>query len=414
MIMKNKFLLGIAFLLPAVILTACSDSDDPDNPDTPGISEETRVIKAGDETFTQLLEDDKIREEVIDKVYNFGEEDFQLLFHVTQSHTVDGIEVEEGPADLNCAFLTMNMEEHVRFIRFFAVALGISESDKLTDEQKLEAYTKLSGILYCTGMELPLIVYLTQDDPDQLRALVRMTESVSPTRSFNNPVNDLNDIARQMLRMDIKPTDLLAQLEEEGTDFGSFLEMADRQGYQVAQLLSARSVLHAVKLVINGLVYASKIIIAIIEGSKPVVNLESTYGSYLCEEDLEPLNYYGSSMTRTPEYEFRYGCAGAPLAQAKVYLEAYINAKHRTIPGLYISRLGLLVTKVVCSGGMHVEGDMEFNTPDNIGTEENPVAYVKNTVKIDYGDCCCFSRHGSITYGLSADKGFENINYKKS
>lgn len=405
---KLQFAIG-TLLLPAAMLTACSDSNEPEVILDKEDAQEIRVVKEGMETYTQLLVDGEVREQVVDKVYNFGEADFPLLFHVTQSHTLDGVEVPEGPEDLDCAFLTMNMEEHERFINFFANTLGIADGDNLTDEERFDAVSSLSGLLYSTGIELPLIVYLTQDNPEQLRALMKMSRSVDPTRSFGNHTNDLNDIARAMLNGGITPVELLSILDGEHTDLGTLLEMADRQGYMLAGDFATRSVLHKIKLVIKGLVCASKVLVAIIEGSQPVVNLESTYAAYLCEEDTEPLNYYGSTRSTSQEVEFRYGTSGAPLAQAKFYIEAYVHGKHKTIPGEYITRVGMIVTKVVCSGGMHVEGDMECNLPSNTGTDENPVAYVQNLVKIDYGDCCCFSRHGTVMYGVAADKGITYI-----
>lgn len=79
---KLQFAIG-TLLLPAAMLTACSDSNEPEVILDKEDAQEIRVVKEGMETYTQLLVDGEVREQVVDKVYNFGEADFPLLFHVT-------------------------------------------------------------------------------------------------------------------------------------------------------------------------------------------------------------------------------------------------------------------------------------------------------------------------------------------
>lgn len=390
----------LLFACITLSLSGCS-SDHPD--ETP--PETVRpVVKEGMEMYSQIYTDDELQEESVDKVVNFGSEDTPLLFHVNQRHTYNGQNVPDGKADMDCAFYSLTEEEYDGFIRLFAVMRGISTSTELTEEQKLAAFTELAHLLHNTKIELALIIYLIDNRPEELAAIYDMIRNVSETRSGQN---DLNAIISSMIRADLRPTELQKALANNGMTFSGFMRDANYAGIDIPGMIQTRmGAVQIVKAVVDGVVLLSKLIVAFVENAKPVVDIESTYVSYLHQDDLDPLNYYGARRIRSKTYECRYGTEAVPMAQCKFSIEAYINARHKQYKYAFIPRVGMMVERVRCTAGMHVEGKVAYSPGYTTYSPEGPVAYGEHDITIEYGDCLCFARTARLHYVINGLDGF--------
>ncbi|WP_455620835.1 hypothetical protein [Parabacteroides sp.] len=389
-----------------LLLTACGNDDEPDS-NRP--TEVMPVIEEGMEMFSQVLVDDQILEESIDKVVNFGNAETPLLFHVNQQHTLKGRNVPEGKADMDCAFYSLTEKEYMGFIKLFAIIRGIATTHDLNEEQKLAAFIDLSNLLQGSEIELALLIYLVNDDIAELEALDQLLMNAPATRSSHNSPNS---IMASMLRANIKPTTLLKELDDKGISFSDLVERADYADVNIPQMmLRGKGVTEIIKTVVDGVVLLSKLIVAFVENAQPVVDIESTYASYLHESDLEPLNYYGPEMIHSQTYECRYGTKQTPMAQCKFYIEGYIKAKHKTLEGSFIPRIGMVVERVRATAGMHVEGTVTYSPGQSTYSPNGPVAYCQNEVTIKYGDCCCFARTARLKYSLNALWGFEDVEW---
>jgi len=399
----KKLLLFTGMLL---MLSGCG-SDQPQET-TP---EEARpVIKEGMEMYSQVFADDVLQEESVDKVVNFGNEDTPLLFHVNQSHTYKGENVPEGKSDMDCSFYSLTEEEYYEFIQLFAIMRGISTTTELSDEQKLAAFTELAKLLYDSKIELALLIYLIDNQPEELAAIYGMIQDASGTRSGQN---DLNSIMTSMICADIKPTALKMELDNKGISFNDFLTDANLAGIDISGMIQTRmGVVEIVKAVVDGVVLLSKLIVAFVENAKPVVDIENTYVSYLHEEDLDPLNYYGADRIKSKTYECRYGTKEVPMAQCKFSVEAYIHAAHKEFKYAFIPRVGMMVERVRCTAGMHVEGSVAYSPGYTTYTPNGPVAYGEHDITIEYGDILCFARTARLHYIIHGVNGFEYVEWK--
>lgn len=390
-----------------LLLTACGKDEGPDNP-IPETQES--VIKEGMEMYSQIFTDGNLQEESVDKVVNFGRSDSPILFHVNLSHTYNGVPVPEGPTDMDCSFYSLTEKEYMDFIKLFARMLEISTTDQLTDAQKQEAFTQLATFLYESKIELALLIYLIDNDINELKAAYGMLQDASGTRWYNA---DLNSLLASMIRGGLKPTQLAMQLDLERISLGDFLQKADIAGVNVAQMIQSRvGVTSIIKAVVNGVVLFSKLVVAFVEHAKPVVNIENTYISYLHEEDLDPLNYYGARQINSQTYECRYGTKEVPMAQCIFHAEAYIGARHKKYQYAFIPRVGMLVERVRASAGMHVEGKVEYSPGMTTYSPEGPVAYGDHSIVIEYGDALCFARKARLSYTVHGTQGFEYVEWK--
>lgn len=396
-----------AMLIIGIIgaLVSCSD-DNETNGSNLVITENQAVIKENMEIYSQFFIDGNLVEESIDSVINFGTDSYPALFYVNQSHKVEGQDVPKGKADLDCSFFSLTRNEYVEFIKIYAVRTGVSSLSVLSPEQQAIAFQKLKAFIQEYELEIALLVYLTENNPQELSALTEIIEGTSVVKSS---INNINDLMTSMLRHNLAPTALKAAIVGEGISVSDFMLMAEQKQVSLAKEITTRNTAtKIVKGVIKGAVFMSKLLIAFIENAQPVVDLENTYVSYLHEDDLDPMNYIGPKVYRSPSYEFRYGTSLTPLAQAIFQIEAYYGSRHQNYAGSYISRIGMLVEKVRCSGGMHVEGSVTFDPGEsrNDGTD-NMIAVGNGTVNVSYGDCCCFAKTGRLSFSVDGANGYQ-------
>lgn len=372
----KKLLLPVIVLFTGVFV-ACSDNE-PEISEI-GPQEVNRVIQANTEMISELLVNDELLEESVDSVLNLGNEDYPAYYHVNKSHKLNGEDVLPGIGDMNCAFRTLNLEEHEKLIKIFAYVMNYSQSSELTLEQKQRAYYFLLGYLNAWKLEAAQLAYLVQGNEERMKAAFELAESYVESRTADMP--ELGMLFDHMIVYNINP-----------------VECRDRLNAMM-EVESRGEVTEIVEGVVDGLVIASKIIVKIIENSEPVVNLSNQYASYLNANDKDAMNYINATQSQTPKYEFRYGAKGAPMAQAKFIVEAYGNAKHAIYNGKYISRVGMIVSDVKCSAGMHVVGETYFYAGEKEQDSNGElIAVGPLEVVIRYGDCCCFAKIGRVKF----------------
>ncbi len=394
------------------LFASCSNEKEPElSPEAPETS--IKVIEEGQEVYSQLLCDDKVIEEVIDDVVNYGDENFEMLFHVNKSHKVNGEEVPPGPADVDCTYYSLTREEIEGFIKLFAVMKGIAETDQLTDEQKRKAFQELFYLLKESDIELALLVYLSNGSLNELKALDKIV-SQSPTRSAYSSTH-LNSLLESMVRAEMRPSELLNNIESQNLTFGQFINKAETMGIDLCQMIETRmGVIKIIKTVVDGVVLLSKLIVAFVENAQPVVDIESVYASMLHQDDLNPLNYYNPKKHLTGTYEMRYGTKLTPMAQCKFKVETYYHAQNDKFPNcFFVPRIGIIVERVRCTAGMHVEGKIAFGTSEVYENDINGYdAFSTNEVIVDYGDALCFSRHGRLKFTVHSDSGFYQFGWQ--
>ncbi len=399
----------VKFLIIFVLCLFASCNNEKETELSPEASETSiKVIEEGQEVYSQLLCDDKVIEEVIDDVVNFGDENFEMLFHVNKSHKVNGEDVPPGPADIDCTYYSLTREEIEGFIRLFAVMKGIAETDQLTDEQKRKAFEELFYLLKESDIELALLVYLSNGSLNELTALDKIV-SQRPKRSAYSSSN-LNTLFESMVRAEMRPSELLEKLDSQNLTFVQFVNNAETTGINLYQMIQTRAGENGkVKTVVNGEVLSSKLTLPFVEKAKPVSNIESVYASLLHEDDLNLSNYYKSEKFISKSYEMRYGTKLTPMAQCVFKIETDFCAENDKFPHWnFVSRIGIVVEKVRRTAGMHVEGKITFGTPtmsEFIFGGYN--ASSENEVIVDYGDALCFSRHGRLKFWVDSFSGYQ-------
>jgi hypothetical protein len=415
--MKRKNFVYLAILLITLFsgVFSCKEADEEKAtslpPDLPLFSE-------GQIVTSEISKDDVVIEAMIDTVVNLGSAEAPALFYVNQSHTLEGLELENGNTP-SLAFRSLTRQDHMLFIvlwaRLFGVVVDLNDHSQEAVSLRQRAFYKLSQFLIKNEVDFPLLVALGQNSLE-LESAVKLVEASAATLKSGDAAsqaNDINSIFRELEINGIKPSALCSAIESEGMSPQQFLAMADQKGIDLPTLLkqggSPRGVVTAViKAVCKAVVYISKFIVWFIENGKAVVDLEDSYTSYLHQDDPDPMDYISQKPYQTsPTYSVKY-CS---LATASFYIETYYSAIHQTLPGHYVNRSGMIVKSVTCSGGMHVKGKTEWGAPVTIGTNEDPIASSSNTVTVNYGDCCCFARTAILTFDLSGDQGYKETSW---
>lgn len=391
----NKFYLVFGIFC-ALSFSACSDDTMEDYKDP---QDAEKVIQANTEMYSRFLVNGEIIEESIDSVLNLGNDEYPALFHVNQSHKVRGVEIPVGIYDLNYSFFSLTKEEHEKFIPIFAKTWGLAPNSNLSKEAKERAYHQLFAYLKSMDIELAQLIYLSQGDEKRLQATIQIADQYITTKSTNS--QSLSSIYNQLLRNDINPIDYYQQIEKNGFD----------ENTQIQTKVTPAEVTKIIKGVIDGVVFVSKIIVGFIENAQPVVNIENQFTSYLHQDDTNVMNYIDPAYHKSNSYECTYGSSLTPMAHAKFFIESYYNSRRAADDGRYISRIGMLVEAVSCTGGMHVEGETAFQPGDGRVENNNPIAIGKGEVVIKYGDCCCFARTARLQFEVDGKTGYKQTHW---
>lgn len=414
--MKKKILMFSRMVLVAFLvasMNSCSDDDEGNGgPECPDCEEQNPIYKDGMETVTRFYEDDKIIEEVHETVVNLGPKDQEALFFVNTSHKQKGKDVAPGKADMNCVFNSLTMDEYERFIKVFAVKIGIiNANENFTLEAKQATYKYLEQFIKGSNIELPYLVYLTENDVEQLKAMDEIIAAV-PKHSKNN---NINSVMSAMLNKKVSPTQLKSMVEGEGMTMKSFMAKAELYGVDFANELQSRggTAITVIKAIVKGAVIVSKITIWIIENAEPVVNMNNEWASYINEKDLDPSHYYQPVEYTSPKYFCEHYAALFHLASAKFYIRTHYASRHEFLPGRYIPRVGVYVDEVHCVLGQHVEGEMSFYPgEERSDATDSPIAVCNGEVIIHYGDCCAFQKRATLRYKVDGKSGYTPLSWE--
>lgn len=415
-LMSRALLRG--WVLLCVVLfagTSCSDNDN----DSP-VGEGTSVYAEGEEIVSEFLVNDAVVEKLEEEVVNLGNKEMPALFFIRKSHTFEGQQLEDGSSSYN-GFRSLRREKLEKFILAWGKVIGITITTDDTAENKLnkaKAFWLLASYLRENEIEPAVLVKLAERKDEDVSALAKLIdESRMVSMRGNSTSVGPNELLLALEKSETTAKTLIATIESQGETVQSFFQHCDRSGINFPATLANNttrgSISAIIKGVVKGIEFASKIIIFFVENGAPSVNIQNQYVQFLHVDDIDYTNYITGERDKSDKYEVRHGSKSTPLAQAVFFVETYYKSKHRTFPGTYISRVGMIVEKVKCSGMMHVNGDMTFVGPyENDGTDEDPVAAAAGTITLKYGDCCAFKRQGTLNFRVSGNTGFEQLSWK--
>lgn len=415
--MKGKCFFYLSLLLIIAFVGSTSCNNDEDDNETPVVAEDP-VFYSGQIVTSEISKDGVVIESMIDTVVNLGSDEKQALFFVNQSHLLNGENISNGNFHSN-VFRSVNRQNLHEFIVLWGQVIGIeinlNDNSPESIARRREAFYILSQFLISFRTDLPMLISLGSGKAELQSSvdIVHAANSALKSSLLPGQYNDANSILRSLEESGIKPTEFMSILQETGMTPEAYFSMANERGIDLAASIKQgngdRGVVTAViKAVCKAVVYISKFIVFFIEHGAPSVDLEDSYTSYLHQDATNPMDYIsGKPYQVSPTYSVKY----CTLATASFYIETYYDAHHQTLPGQYVNRCGMIVKSVHCSGGMHVEGYTEWGAPVTVGTDENPIATSSNTVIVNYGDCCCFSRHAKLTFNLSGNLGYDETSW---
>ena len=415
--MTRKCIFYLSMLLIIAFIGPTSCKDDEEENETP-VTADNPIFYAGQIVTSEISKDDVVIELMIDTVVNLGRDERPALFFVNQSHTLNGQNIGNGNHYAN-VFRSVSRQRLHEFIvlwgKLIGVEINLNDLSPESISKRQEAFYVLSQFLIRFSTDLPMLIALCQNTAELQAAvdIVNAANSALKSSSVPGQYNEANSILRSLEVSGIKPTEFMSAVNETGMTPEAYFSMANEKGINLAASIQQgngdRGIVTAViKAVCKAVVYISKFIVFFIEHGAPSVDLEDSYTSYLHQDDTDPMDYIsGQPYQTSPTYSVKY----CTLATASFYIETNYDAHHQTLPGQYINRCGMIVKSVKCSGGMHVEGYTEWGTPVTIGTNENPIATSSNTVIVNYGDCCCFSRHAKLTFDLTGNLGYDETSW---
>lgn len=410
------FWCSLAVLSVALFMnTACSDDDDK------SAEVQTPLFSNGDEVVSQLLVDDVVVEELEEQVVNMGTEEAPALFFIRKKHMANGQNVT-SINNANNAYRSLTREDLEKFIYRWGKIFGLDFSSENTTEnikKKAEAFWILAAFLRENKIDPAVLIKLAEQRNEDLKSLIAVIdESHAVASKRKDSPNQPNHILVALDKKQSTAKELIQSIESENVSVKDFFEKCELSGVHIpaticnSQVQTKAAVSSIIKGVLKGVELVSKVIIFFVENGAPSVSIEDTYINFLHKNDLNPNHYVDSKTSTSKKYEARYGNKKTPLAQAVFYVEAEYDAKHKTLPGSYLVRVGMIVDKVKCSGLMHVDGKMDFTPPfENIGTEANPIASAVGNIWVDYGDCCCFSRHAYLSFRVSGNSGYKELTW---
>lgn len=412
--MKKKNWIYLIAVLFVAVLGACKNNDEINDVITPP---DEPLFTNGQLVTSDLEKDGVVIESMIDTVVNLGSNDAPALFYLNGKHTLNGVQMEKGNQPSN-VFRSISRQELHAFIEVWGKAYGIpvdlADNSAAALEKRQLAYFILQDFLRRNSVDLPLLVSLS-NSASNLKSSISLVEACSLANDKQKVVNSPNT-ADNMLRAietsGIQPSELTKLIQNKGLNETDFFNMVNKKGINFpATLKSGAStegeIAEVIEAISEGLIYVSKIMVWFIQNGAPTVNIADTYVSYLHQDDMNPMNYVGSQKSYSPTYSVKY----CTLATASFGMEIDYNATNPNHPGQFITRAGMIVQAVRCSGGMHVKGNTNFEIPSTTGSDANPIASTSGTVTINYGDCCCFARTANLSFTISGDKGYQETTW---
>jgi hypothetical protein len=419
--MKKKHFFYLAILLVAgIFLATCKkDSDDSNDPPSAAPSQDIPVFKAGDIVTSQCFTDSELREEMIDTVVNLGSEAMPALFYINSKHTLDEENIEVGNHYSN-VFRSLVRGDIYKFIVLWGQVhnqvIDLNDSSPAAVKLRQQAFFDLQSFILYHDLDFPLLVSLA-DDEGELKSAMKWANAATNLKLSGVELAEQNAPDQIFRTMEIKGfslSEVSAELQSNGMTEKEFLKMAQERGidleHTLMQFQSPRQV-NIVCLIALGCKVVTSWLLRFINNGAPIVNLENSYASYLNDADTLVMNYYTGQTMKSPVYTVRYGTKNNPLVEAKFYINTYYRAYHASIPGLYVNRVGMVVSSIDCSGTMHLNGTTVYDKADYEGTGDNLVVKSTGTVTMEYGDCCAVKRKGVLKFNVRGDTGYTQTSW---
>jgi hypothetical protein len=416
--MKKKHLFILSLLLMACMLmvTCKKDSDDPPSSTA---SQDVPVFKAGDIVTSECFTDDVLREQMVDTVVNLGSNERPALFYVNHQHVFDGEPIEVGNHYSNI-FRSLTRQEIFEFIVIWGLVHGVvidlNDNSPEAIALRHEAFYNLQAFLLQVDLDFPLLVSLAKDQEELKSAIHWVNASTEILASGKQlaEVNTPDHIFRSVEISGMKISDISSSVESFGMNEKDFLLLAQEKGIDLestlAQISSPRQV-NIVCLIALGCKVVSSWLLRFINNGAPIVNIDNSYASYLNDADTLVMDYYTGETMNSPIYTVRYGTKNNPLVEAKFYVNTYYRAYHASIKGLYVNRVGMVVSSIHCSGTMHLNGETKFDPADYEGSGDSLVVKSSGIVTIEYGDCCAVKRKGVLNFNVRGDTGYTQVSW---
>jgi len=402
-----------------MLLATCKkDSDDSENPPSVTPTLDEPVFKAGDIVTSECFANDVLREKMVDTVVNLGSDERPALFYINYQHTLDGEAMVEGNHFSN-VFRSLTRQEIFEFIVLWGLVHGVdidlSDNSPEAVELRQAAFYNLQSFLLMNDVDFPLLVSLAQN-PEELKSAIQWANASTEILAEGKELAEVNfpdHIFRAVEFSGMNISDLSSTVESFGMTEKDFLLLAQEQGLDLESTLMQSTAPRqtVVCLIALGCKMFTSWLLRFIDHGAPIVNIDNSYASYLNDNDTLVMDYYTGETMNSPTYTVRYGTKLTPLVEAKFYINTYYRAYHASIPGLYVNRVGMVVSSITCSGTMHLDGTTEFYQPEYEGSGENLVVKSGGTVTINYGDCCAVKRKGVLKFNVRGDSGYTQVSW---
>lgn len=375
-------------LLVLPFATSCSKDNEPDIP------ADEQIVKEGMEMYTRAYADGELIEEVVDEIKNLGTAEKPILFHVNKSHKVKGEDVPPGKADLDGVFLSLTQEEYDGFIRLFAVMQGLAETDRLTDDQKKEAFTALFAYLKQYDIDLPLLIYLSSGNIGELRATDKIIRSDNSRADYSGI--DANTKLRYLLQNNIKPSQAVAEPTQYSTrsDF----------------------VWNPCGLLVNGNISTTDQKYRLVHDAKKVQEYDRLFASLINVNDLDLSHYWDSYYYDGRSYELTYGSNLTPMSHVKFHVHTEYETRCKTLQGRYVGKMQVVIDEAKRTAWMLCDVDVLYCAPQTYeyGNENGSFGPFSkwNKVLVSYGDKACISFKGTLGFHVYGWRIFEEQFWK--
>lgn len=361
-----------------------------DSDDKVTLEESVAEVKAGDIHEAYLYIDDEVGEYVKDEFVNFGSEENPVLFPVVKEHSQLGEAVEDRTSNLN-TFRSVSKEEILQLMHLYAEANELPVAEQ---EDVFDAFAQMSLFLKTHNINMGLTA-----------AIVKLNSNI-------NPFIALRDFTKYS--------------EDSESDLNNKLEELENALLicRVNQIpITKGEVTAAIKAIAKGMDYALKglkIVIKLVEGLKPKVNINSSFAAYLNEGDLNPMHYPTSGHeSSSKKYTLQHKFWGITYAKVRFMVVVDHNGINSSLNDKiqYIPSIAFLIDQIKCAPGQHIKGSCTLGstTPYIVPGETSGynALVVPGEINISYGDCLCYNYHASLKFEARGDKGFVETSFKK-
>jgi hypothetical protein len=359
-----------------------------------------------------------VREEMIDTVVNLGSTELPALLFINQKHTRDGVDLENGNDNSN-VFRSLTRKQLYDFIILWGKVINLNvqpyDTSAASIKTRQQAFLSLVSFLRNNDLDLPILISLsnTPSDLQCAKAWVDAAADLGRSGYDLKRTNSPDNIFRALDLSGKGISEFTAAVHSYGMSEVDFLRMAQENRLNLPRIMAGKDspkqeVLAAIALVFKGIKWFSKLTVYAIKKGIPDPDLSNSYASYLDNNDSLVMNYLYRKDTVSPVYKVAY----CTLAGAEFYIETLYQGYHQApLGGQYVTRTGMYVKSITCSWGMRVDGQADFQPGTYTGTETEPIAIGDASVTINYGDCCCVKRTGTLQFEVSGDQGYKQVSW---